>query len=71
MVYQFFILLSRLVNQLKTQTMNNLSATITREAYLTPPQIETIEVMVEAGFTYSGQGTELPSFGDEENWDNS
>ena len=42
-----------MVNQLKAQTMNNLSKTITREAYLTPPQIETIEVVVEAGFTYS------------------
>ena len=74
MVYQFFILLSQLVNQLKAQTMNNLSKTITRETYLTPPQIETIEVVVEAGFTYSGQGTTLPSFGgenDEEDWDNS
>ena len=51
--------------------MNYLSETKTRETYLTPPHIEAIEVMVEAGFTHSGQGTELPSFGDEEDWDSS
>ena len=53
--------------------MNNLSKTITRETYLTPPQIETIEVVVEAGFNYSDQTTGAPSFGgsdDEEDWDN-
>lgn len=50
--------------------MNYLPETKLRESYLSPC-IKMVDVVVEAGFTYSTQDTDAPSFGsDEEDWDN-
>ncbi len=49
--------------------MNYLPKTKLRESYVSP-HVELLDVVVEAGFTYSSQETGAPSFGgDEEDWD--
>ncbi len=48
--------------------MSYLSKKEVRENYNTP-RIEVVQIEIEAGFAFSDQSTDVPSFGDEEDWD--